>query len=92
MAPPPPSLRVRRFATLLRKAGRADLSVRVLRWAASAKDSSATQDLAGELTRQGWSAALAGDREVALAALREGRVLYAQATSAKAPGPTAQKR
>jgi hypothetical protein len=83
VAPPPPSLRVRRFATLLRKAGRADLAVRTLRWAASAKDPSATQDLAGELARQGWSAALEGDREVALTALREARSLYKQATSGK---------
>ncbi|HZF49719.1 MAG TPA: hypothetical protein VE093_13765 [Polyangiaceae bacterium] len=91
VAPPPPSLRVRRFATLLRRAGRADLAVRTLRWAASAKDPSATQDLAGELARQGWNAALEGNREVALAALREARDL-AQATSTKAPAAAASKR
>lgn len=91
-APPSPSVRVRRLATLLRKAGRADLSVRVLRWAASSKDTSATQDLAGELTRQGFRAALEGDREVALTALREGRALSMQAASSKSPGSTGKNR
>jgi hypothetical protein len=85
VAPPPPSLRIRRLATSLRRAGRADLAVCALRWAASSKDPSATQDLAGELTRQGWTAALEGDREVALTALREGRALYAQASSGRTP-------
>lgn len=92
LVPPSPALRVRRLSTLLRRAGRADLAVRVLRWAASSKDTSATQDLAGELTRQGWSAALSGDRDVALTALREGRALYSQAVSARVPGLTAPKR
>jgi hypothetical protein len=92
VGPPPPSLRVRRLATALRRAGRLDLAVYALRWAASAKDPSATQDLASELTRQGWSAALEGDREVALTALREGRSLYSQTASTRPPGPAAPKR
>jgi len=92
VGPPPPSLRVRRLATALRRAGRADLAVGALRWAASAKDPSATQDLASELTRQGWSAALEGDREVALTALREGRSLYSPAASGRPPGPATQQK
>lgn len=80
-APPPPSLRVRRFSTLLRQAGRADLAVRALRWASSAKDATATEDLAGELARQGWNAALQGDRDVAITALREARSMFGQTTS-----------
>jgi hypothetical protein len=78
-APPPAAAQISRLAMVLRHAGRGDLAVRALRWAAAAKDVSASEDLALELVRHGWSAALDGERDAAIAALREARALFAQA-------------
>ncbi len=81
--PPAASISMAQFGALLRGAGRAELAVKTLRWAALLRDSSASQDLGAELIRHGWSAALAGDRDAAIDALLEGKNLYAQALKAK---------
>lgn len=77
--PPSAALSIARFAALLRNAGRADLSVKALRWAAFQRDPAATMDLGLELIRHGWSAALSGDRDAALLSLREAKGLCTQA-------------
>lgn len=89
-APPPAVARMGRFAALLGQAGQGELAVRALRWAAASRDASASEDLGAELARHGWSAALNGDRDAAVAALREARAIFQQAASGKDAAAKAQ--
>lgn len=74
--PPPPVIKMAPLAALLRRAGRADLAARCLRGAAAAKEPGAAEDLAMDLLRHGWSLAARGERDAAIAALREARSLF----------------
>lgn len=62
-----------RLAVALREAGRADLAGRVLRGAAAAREPGSAEQLAAELARTGWTLFARGERDAAIAALREAK-------------------